>query len=294
MGLQVNPAKEEIGQTLTLLGVKLSTVAQGGDQCSAAMTDEKRAHVRERCNFFIQTDSTSLKELEKFVGLLAFCAQVILGAGLYLRSGYSLIHSAKASNRSRVYVSKGFKADCAHWKKLVAFSGSCGTLLNRRPLSPLQFAWDASLNWGIGGFFQGNHFSIPWSDLTDGTVNMPDTPKKGTPTWHINYMETFAAFVAIARWGKHLRGCTIICKTDNTSAQKWVGNLSGPAHTIPLLKRIHDMLVRYDIRIVPDWLSSEANIIPDTLSRGDMPGFYIALQQWKDDGGVTIHLPRDT
>ena len=79
MGLKVNADKEEIGQTLTLLGVKLTTVAQGGDQCSAAMTDEKRAYVRERCDFFIQTDSASLKDIEKFVGLLAFCAHVSWG-----------------------------------------------------------------------------------------------------------------------------------------------------------------------------------------------------------------------
>ena len=273
--------------------MKLSTVAtETGDQCSAAISDEKREYVGERCEFFMHTRSAvRLKDLESFVGLLAFCAQVIFGGALYLRSGYTLIHAAKASNSQMVSLSNGFRADCAHWKKLVSFSGSCGTILTRRYFSPLQFAWDASLHWGIGGFFQGNFFSIPWSDFSDGTRDMPDAPKEGTPTWHINYMETFAAFVALTRWGKYLRGCSLVCKTDSASAQKWVGSLTGPAHCIPLLKRIHGLLVRYDIRIVTDWLSSKANVLPDALSRGDMAGFHIAFQQWKDEGGTLVHLP---
>ena len=42
----------------------------------------------------------------------------------------------------------------------------------------------------------------------------------------------------------------------------------GPSHTIPLQKRLHLMLIRFDIRLLPVHVGSKVNARADALSRG--------------------------
>jgi len=122
---------------------------------------------------------------------------------------------------------------------------------------------------GMGGFCNNEQFSIAWADCKSSGVAASDlAPKEGTETWHINYMELFACFTTVSSFGPKLRGTAIVAVTDSTSVEAWIGKLWGPRHTIPLLKRLHLMLIRFDTRLLPVQVGSKANARADALSRG--------------------------
>ena len=59
--------------------------------------------------------------------------------------------------------------------------------------------------------------------------------------------------------------------------------MTGPAVAIPLLKRIHLLLIQYDIRLESYLIASKTNAMADALSRGEMLAFYAALEQFDKD-----------
>ena len=72
----------------------------------------------------------------------------------------------------------------------------------------------------------------------------------------------------------------MICYTDSSSVYSWINKFWGPTLVIPLLKRLHLMLVRFDILLQPVPIRSEENAICDCLSRGSVEGFHTALEAW--------------
>jgi len=288
MGLVVNTEKEEMGQTLIFLGTRLSSIAKNGTACSVGLTEKRRQYVAEQCQIMEHTSTIQVSKLMSFAGLLIFCAQVMFGAKLYLRSAFALIGSR--NRRSMVRLSEQFRMDCAWWRTMVTQMGECGTLLQRRFVSSRFASWDASLTWGIGGFFDGKYFSVPWEHYTSGRHNNDVAPIPGSASWHINYMEAFACFIFLTRFGRFMRGYTVICHTDSTTVKAWLTTMWGPTHVIPLLKRIHLMMLRFDIRFEVHWLSSKNNILSDLLSRGEMRAFFVALAEYmraNDSGGLS-------
>ena len=182
MGLQINEQKDESGQDVCLLGVLLSTVANGGVSCSAAITNKRRSYISGRCLEMQQWKGPiRVHMIMAFAGLLSFCSQVIPGSRMYLRSAFTMIGSKH--RRDWVHLSNQFRTDCSWWRKLVLQSGPCGMLLDRRLLSNFFVAWDASETWGIGGFYAKDHqfFSIPWSAFYGGDIIMWPRPHKKHP-----------------------------------------------------------------------------------------------------------------
>ena len=282
IGMKVNEEKYADGQDLIFLGVFLTTVAYGGNECAAGITEARREHVANRCYAMEHwKGSIRIRDLMAFGGLLVFCSQVIFGSKLYLRSIYALTGSR--SMHEWTSLSKTFRQDCAWWRTMVQLSGLCGTVMTRFPLSPYFISWDASTSWGIGAFFQGKRefFSIPWKEVLANGGQLG--PQMNTPSWHINYMELYAAYRAIRRWGQYMRGCTVPVYTDSSSVHAWLTHLTGPALAIPLLKSIHLLLIKYDIRLESHLIASKINAMADALSRGDMLAFYSALKQFDEN-----------
>ena len=87
-----------------------------------------------------------------------------------------------------------------------------------------------------------------------------------------------------------MRGYTVICHTDSTTVKAWLTTMWGPTHVIPLLKQIHLMMLRFDIRFEVHWISSRNNFLSDLLSRGEMRALFIALEEYTrgiDSGGAS-------
>jgi hypothetical protein len=297
MGLTVNQDKDEFGQTIKLLGIVVSSVANNGSDVSLALTQERRNQVTTLCmDMAKRSGKVKVDELMAFAGILNFCAQVIPGSRCYLRSAYILIGNRDKS--AWVGLSPQFREDCEWWTRMVTAAGLCGKILTKIKLSPFQIAWDASTSYGIGGFFTLNqdYFSIPWQHMpgcykrklqrkgpwfTFNHRQKQMMPMVNTPGFHINYLELFACYVSLDLWSKLLRGFSINCYTDSTHVLSWLHRLTGPELAIPLLKCIHILLVENDIELIPHLVTSKNNCVADALSRGDMEDFYSCIKAGK-------------
>ena len=112
MGLQVNTQKDEFGQDVCMLGILLSTAANKGNSCSAALTSKRRNYVATRCMQLQRwKGSVRVHALIAFGGLLTFCSQVIPHSILYLRSINTIIGSH--DKRSMAQLSQQFHQDCS-------------------------------------------------------------------------------------------------------------------------------------------------------------------------------------
>ena len=89
MGVTVNQDKDEFGQTIKLLGILVSSVANNGSDVSLALTQERRNQVTTLCmDMAKRFNHVKVEELMAFAGVLNCCAQVIPGSRCYLRSAY--------------------------------------------------------------------------------------------------------------------------------------------------------------------------------------------------------------
>jgi hypothetical protein len=120
----------------------------------------------------------------------------------------------------------------------------------------------------MGSFFAGNFFAISWEEVKDMRSN-PIFPFKCEATSHINYLELFAVFWALKTWGSALmRGQIMPLFTDSTAVLGMLKNMSGQTAFIPLLKEMHVLMLRLNIRLRPFYIWTGDNVLSDTLSRG--------------------------
>jgi hypothetical protein len=88
-------------------------------------------------------------------------------------------------------------------------------------------------------------------------------------------------------------GHTVVCYTDNTATEGMLKNMWGTSTFIPLLKEILVLLVKYDISLAPQRITTKDNILSDCLSRGAPDEeFQEALRVWSKvrSGGLVSHF----
>jgi hypothetical protein len=151
------------------------------------------------------------------------------------------------------------------------------------PVSKLYWMTVASTGWGMGSFLAGIFFAISWEEVKAMRSN-PIFPFKCEATSHINYLELFAVFWALKTWGSALmRGQIMPLFTDSTAVLGMLKNMSGQTAFIPLLKEMHVLMLRLNIRLRPFYIWTWDNVLSDTLSRGPSAkaDFEEALDEWE-------------
>lgn len=129
----------------------------------------------------------------------------------------------------------------------------------------IQLYTDASLQ-GLGGFYYSDstHF---WSEIVSSISqdSVFAVPLVANPL-HINILELEAILIAITAWGSLWSQLELILYTDSSTAYNGLIQ-----HTLrrdancPLWK-ILLLAAEHDIKIVPQWLSSQENTLADALS----------------------------
>lgn len=266
LGFLSNDDKNESPtQSITFLGGGLDTNTGGTGACSMYVPEDKRQRVITACSAMAHATKVHVRELMALLGLLMFCSNIVHGTKLYLRSGFDLIKGKQPSEMTGI--SRRFKLDLQYLVRLYKLALP-RTMLTRRMVSTTFGSWDASTSWGMGGFLDGRYFSEKWSTFLSNTDCPTFYPKEGTPTFHINYLELFAGYWFLKLWGATLQGCTIVCHTDNTVTESMLRRMWGKTTFIPLLKEIQVLLVKYDVALSPQRISTDDNTLSDCLSRG--------------------------
>ena len=275
-------------QRLTFLGGGLDTNTDGKGTCSKFVDDERRTYVAQQCEELEHAKGkVNVRRIMSVLGMLGFCAELVDGMRMYLRSGWDLIRGKEA----HVYVTltRAFRMDLAFLRKLL-LTAAARTMLTRRQVTSTFGSWDACTGWGMGGFFDGMWFAMSWSAL----LAMPNTPRfyptPDSPSMHINYLELFAGYWFLLTWGPRLVGMTLVYHTDNTATEGMLNKMTGTKTFIPLLKEILLLLVKFDIKLVPVRITSKDNTLSDYLSRGEMTEFLAALRRWSETPAMEKEL----
>lgn len=92
---------------------------------------------------------------------------------------------------------------------------------------------------------------------------------------HINYLELFTVWWAVALWGRHLKGRTVVVRIDNQCALRQVAKWWGPPEYLPLLQELFQVCVRHDIRLRPRYITTKDNKLSDLLSRLQLQEFHL-------------------
>jgi hypothetical protein len=291
LGFPVNEDKcEPPTQELVFLGIQLSTVGQ----CTASVDEARVRHVVEMITGVLSDVRVKASRLQSLLGLLTFVSQVIFGSGLYLRSSFSAVARVQhrtGGTRARslryawVSVSRQMARDLSWWLRMVQAYASNRVVFGVLRLIPnVLFTTDASSSWGMGGFLSGQWFAVSWEELR-AMPRKPVYPFSNQESSHINYLELFAVYWAIRRFGGGLRGMRVPLYVDNQSTEHMVRNLRAKSAVfIALLKEIHIMLIRFNIRIDVRYINTKDNILADALSRGPSGRgvFERALASWEE------------
>ena len=273
LGFTLAPDKlEPPTQDIVFLGIRLETNYLGVGKLRASITPSRVAKLTAMCTQMASRNYVTRRDLEHLIGLMNFCAQVIWGARLYMRTGYALLHRMP-KHRSAGHVNTlPFKADLLQWVRILQLFNGRGMELNRRTIHSDFFSVDASTSTGMGGFLDGLYFSVLWSEF----VRWPQKswyPFSAPETSNINYLELFAIYWGLFLWGARLQGLTVVVWSDNVTAEAYARELWGKAAYIPLLKQIWYLCVEHDIRLLPLRIDTKSNVISDALSRADWVTF---------------------
>lgn len=287
LGFVVNVAKCDPPATVQIfLGVGMDSDTLGLGDVTQFFTEDRLQRLR-TLTLGIEHSSGPVRvaSIMSLLGVWMFVAQVLRGVATYLRSGFACI--AGKDRRSFTRITRAFRLDLAFLRQLISGCAPRASVL-RLPLTSGFAAWDACTSWGMGGYLDGAHFSISWTDLMAGRFGhvMPFFPFMSLETSHINYLELFAAFWFLRLWGPRLRGHCIVCMSDNTATVGMLRSLWGTSTFIPLLKQILRLLVRYDLALDVHWIDTVGNLIADTLSRGAMAEFYAASARYRSGVGA--------
>lgn len=157
------------------------------------------------------------------------------------------------------------------------------------------YSTDAS-DLGMGGFFEGRHFSVAWDALKEaGPRDIPAAslrynksklwPSRDNPAlWAIHYRELFGVWWSLLVWTEpcNLAGTTVTIHCDNSVASWDIRNCTSPnMMMMMLLRAIFQFCARYNIRLNILDITSKANILADALSRLDWAAYHAALAVWE-------------
>ena len=296
LGFDVNKKKcVTPTQRLIFLGIELDSNSDGKGRCEMRLPHDKRVLGMQLANEFLSIHMAGVRKLfrssayDRLVGYLAFCATVVFGGRLFMNYLYAGKRLCKGKFFSGIK-DRGLvgliRRDLLWWVKLLgaAASISVRAVLHRQCDSYCFFATDACTLWGMGGFLNGDWFAMSWEELMrtpsrpDWFPDLSDVKGKG----HINYLELFAVYWALCKWGARLVGQCVVLNVDNTTALYNLARLKCRSVVfLPLLKAIMGLLLRYDLRIKLTYISTKANTLADTLSRNAMIEFARLLLEWE-------------
>ncbi|KAK3280564.1 hypothetical protein CYMTET_11609 [Cymbomonas tetramitiformis] len=284
LGFEVAPEKvESPRQDLVFLGIRLQSNYSGLGIVTMSVEESRVQKVALACREMAVLETVRVKEVQRLVGQLMFCARVVYRAKMFLRSGYDFIGRAGKMRRFYDTVPRDLSRDLMWLAKILEEYNGQAVVLNRRPVVRDFFAVDAAgeeaVDGGMGGFFGGRWFAVKWEEVRQWKVQ-PFSPFRDVASSHINYLELFVIFWALRKWGHLLRGCKVVIWSDNEAARLMTRNLWGKATFIPLLKEILLLTIRHDVRLVMRRISTKANDLADALSRSQMGRFQDLLRGW--------------
>ena len=279
---------------LTFLGIELDTDAQSEGVCRMTVPATKRERGIKLCTDFLarvpasgghgQISPYLASEWDSFRGFLGHCASVVFDGRLYMTHLHHAWHFAQGRFLSPpAWLAVAMRADVAWWHSLLRSDYAIEESSSHHRIRSHYafFATDACTSWGMGAFLGGKYFKMSWAELaqlqqSNFFPELSEPKKRG----HVNFLELFTVYWALAKWKRDLAGHLVVLHIDSMVALYCLETMSSKTLVfVSLLRAIAKILMKHDIRLKPTYISTTANVIADCLSRGGV-GLDSILKKW--------------
>ena len=202
----------------------------------------------------LSSTSVTFSELQRTLGFLSHCCQVVPLGRPFLRSLFALLHQNDRRHRfRRIRLSHTAKRDLHWWQCFLNCWSSVSLIQISRQNHDI--ATDASGIKGIGGIYKRVVFSCRF-------------PARHRSK-HINWKEMSAILHAFLLWHSAFSGGTVRLACDNDAVVDAINkhSIKGPA-----IRPLQDILLIaavFDINLFAFWVPTEENIVADAASRHD-------------------------
>lgn len=256
-------------QSLVFLGIEVNTKSR-----TLALPASKLREVKELLASWVHRKRAKKIEIQRLLGQLNWCAKVIRGGRSFLRRLIDLL--PKVDNPHWfVRLSGGARADINWWcVGLDRFNGRARFPVDK-PLPSFAYATDATTS-AAAGFYANDWFYADWG------VDHPEVVGK-----HITFLELYAVFLSVKRWGKLWAGRHIVVRSDNQAAVAAVNKAtSKSADLMLIIRELFWLSVQGDFRLTAQYIPGADNIMADRLSRLSEPRCALQALHLLNGGGT--------
>ena len=282
LGVPVALEKTEYARPkIVFLGILLD-----GSRFMLAVPEEKRLKAINWLDRMIDSQKSTVKEMERLTGLLNFLSKAVVPGRAFTRRMYAKFNVQKTENKLRsfhhVRLDREFKQDCIMWK---TFLQRCEHATIARPYLDilnkedtairLQFHSDATANGqlGFGIIFESSWSYQKWE---------PGFVANFNPT--IQFLELYALCVGVFTWADKLVNRRVIVFTDNEPSMNMINNTSGGCKfCMTLIRKLMMKCMDFNLRIFAEHVKGTENYLSDSLSRMKIDLF---KEQAKTDGRI--------
>jgi hypothetical protein len=241
LGLVVHPEKSNFlpSQVIVILGFILNSLTM-----TVRLTEEKAINLQKTCQRLLKCRNPTIREVARVIGKIVSSFPGTTYGPLYYRSleydrTRALTHDKGNFDRTMI-LSAPARTELKH------------AILHGQPV--LQITSDASLlGWGA-----------ECEDVSTGGHWSPVEAK-----CHINYLEMYAAFLALQAFAKDKSHIHIRLTLDNTTSVSILNHM-GTSHSVDcnnLCKTIWEWCITHNIWISAAYLPGKLNTIADAESR---------------------------
>ena len=229
----------------------------------ARLPQDKLDKIRDLLNKFLVCSKIKLREIQSLVGVLNFACSVVVPGRCFLRRLISLSKGLRRPHH-RVRLSVSAKEDMRIWLSFIEqYNGKSLFLSNRWESSDtLKLFTDAS-NLGFGAIFQDRWVWGAWP--------------KSFHVYHITVKELFPIVKALEVWGPYIANQCIEFYIDNAAVADIINSQTSKDDTLmKLLRRLVLFTLKHNILFRSVHISGKCNLLPDMLSRLQIPQFFKA------------------
>jgi hypothetical protein len=235
-----------------------------------SLDDDRISKMRTKMDEFISSDSVTVRQVRKLVGVLVFASLVVALGRCYYQSLLRSIRGLGACPHPgrRVPLEPGMIDDVHHWQRLLSLLSSRSAVSSaRRPRFPGELCTDASFTgWGFSGFgiFEFGRWPAAWKQRIGRDSELADI-------W-ICELEILALLFGLRAVLPRCRGALLRVRVDNDPVCSMVRRLSTRSpRCLQPLREIAWLLTVWDVVLDVSWISSEDNWIADYGSRAFDP-----------------------
>ena len=208
---------------------------------------------------FLEKKSQKVRTIQKVVGKLTFLAQSLLPGRALLRSLHEQLEGVLSQETWVTRrISSGVKEDLMVWRQFLVRSTAEKKFRflfpEDRPDHTIET--DAAGSIGYGAVMGDRWFCGRWED-------------KWWTTQNIALLELYPVYAALHSWIPELSNSCVRIMTDNMALVSMLNSLYSKDRKLnTLLKHCALLLMEYNVVIKAHHIPTEANTIPDRLSRG--------------------------